>query len=460
MKLGKTLLVAAARAVQVTAGAAAQSLEIGLTRFYRSAGGQTVVVGFARIPFTALDTLTRGPNGVAVYRVAISVRDSANLQLVEQSWTRSLPARMLATARGSTLEHFMFAASPGTYTVELTVHDSASGRVTREQVSLTAFAAKPAASDLLLATAIRPVVGADTTLAAGELRKGSAIIQAAVRPLLTPQSAQLGYYLEWYGGGWPAQAETAAVSVRILHLDGTLVVTTPAQQVPFGAGGGVTRAMIDLAGLPPGEYGFEVVVAGKDTTVARRASFRMGGIESVALLAEPPPADVFEGKSEATLDTLYAPLIYLMTSDETGIYSSLTVEGKRTFLRRFWTKRDPSPGTPANELLAAFYGRIGDANRRYREGGAAEIPGWRTDRGRIFIKYGPLQEVMQRPQAGNTLPYEVWKYSSGRLLKYVFMDLTQFGNYALIWTDDRREPSRPNWQSMLGPEGVQDVQRF
>ena len=67
---------------------------------------------------------------------------------------------------------------------------------------------------------------------------------------------------------------------------------------------------------------------------------------------------------------------------------------------------------------------------------------------------------MQRPQAGNTLPYEVWKYSQGRLLKYVFMDLTQFGNYALIWTDDRREPSRPNWQSLLGPEGVQDVQRF
>ncbi len=422
MKLGKMLLVLAALAAQRAGGAAAQSLEIGLTRSYRSAGGQTVVDGFARIPFTALDTLTRGPNGVAAYRVAISVRDSANLQLVEQSWTRSLPARMLGTARGSTLEHFMFAASPGTYTVEVSVHDSASGRVTREQVPLTAFAAKPAASDLLLATAMRAAVGGDTTLASGELRKGSAIVQAAVRPLLTPQQAQVGYYLEWYGGGRVGQAaETAAVSVRILRADGTPVVATPAQQVPFGAGGGVTRAMIDLAGLPPGEYGFEVVVQGRDTTAARRAPFRMGGLESVALVEPPPPPDVFEGKSEATLDTLYAPLIYLMTSDETGIYSSL---------------------------------------RRYREGGAAEIPGWRTDRGRIFIKYGPPQEVMQRPQAGNTLPYEVWKYSSGRLLKYVFMDLTQFGNYALIWTDDRREPSRPNWQSLLGPEGVQDVQRF
>src|SRR6266516_2205461 len=203
MKLGKMLLVLAALAVHGAAGAAAQSLEIGLTRFYRSAGGQTVVDGFARIPLTAL-------------------------------------------------------------------------------------AAKPAASDLLLATAMRVAVGGDTTLAAGELRKGSAIVQAAVRPLLTPQQAQVGYYLEWYGGRLGQPAETAGVSVRILRADGTPVVATPAQQVPFGAGGGVTRAMIDLAGLPPGEYAFEVVVQGRDTTAARRAAFRMGGLESVALV-EPPP---------------------------------------------------------------------------------------------------------------------------------------------------------------------------
>jgi hypothetical protein len=40
------------------------------------------------------------------------------------------------------------------------------------------------------------------------------------------------------------------------------------------------------------------------------------------------------------------------------------------------------------------------------------------------------------------------------------MDLTRFGNYALIYTDDRREPSRPNWEELLGTEAVQDVQRF
>jgi GWxTD domain-containing protein len=457
----KAVIVAAVLAVQA-AGAAAQGgsggLEIGTTRFYRSAGNQTVVDGFARVPFAVLDSLTRGPSAIATYRLVLSVRDSAGLQLVADSWTRNVPARLLGTPRGSSLEHFTFAAKPGSYTIEVAVHDSATGRITRAQLPLTAFAARPAASDLLLATGMRAAAGADTALRPADLRKGGVILEAAVRPLLTPTSAGIGYYLEWYGKG--LVAETAAVSVRVLKADGSPLVTTPPQQVPFEAAGGVTRSMVDLAGLPPGDYGFEVRVEARDTTVSRQAPFRMGGLETVAMTAPPAAPDKFETMTEAQLDTLYGPLIYLMTTDETGIYSTLTVDGKRNFLRRFWAKRDPTPGTPRNEEQENFYARIGEANRRYREGGAAEIPGWRTDRGRIFIKYGAPQEVMQRPQAANTLPYEVWKYTQRQLLKFVFMDMTQFGNYALIWTDDRREPSRANWASLLGPEGVQDVQRF
>lgn len=456
--LGMAALVAcsAARAAAQTPQQPTASLELDAVRFYRSASTQTVVDGFGRVPFTLLDALTRGPDGVAAYRVTISVRDSANLELVNQSWTRTVPARMLSVARGSALEHFTFAAKPGTYVVELTVRDSASRRVARQRVSLATYAAAPPVSDLLLATGMRPAGGADTALGSGELRKGGVIVEAADRPLLTPQQAQLGYYVERYS----QMPETAAVSARIVRGDTTTVVKTAPQVVTFGSGGGITRGMVDLAGLPPGEYAFEVIVKGHDTTVARRAPFRMGGMETVALTAPAAPADTFAQLSEAQLDTLYAPLVYVMTSDEMGIYSTLTVQGKRDFLRRFWAKRDPTPGTPLNEFQRDFYARIKEANRRFREGGAAEIPGWRTDRGRIFIKYGPPQEVMQRPQAGNTLPYEVWKYTRNRALKYVFLDQTQFGNYALIWTDDRREPSRPNWESLLGPEAVQDVERF
>ena len=168
----------------------------------------------------------------------------------------------------------------------------------------------------------------------------------------------------------------------------------------------------------------------------------------------------FSSASEAKLDSLYGPLVYLMKADERGRYGSLNIEGKRAFLREFWKRRDPTSDTPANEAMTSFYGRVATVNRMFREGGAAEIPGWRTDRGRIYLKYGPPSAVLRRPQPPSTNPYEVWRYEKQRLLKFVFLDLTRFGNYTLIWTDDRFEATRPDWYLLLGPEAAQDAMRF
>ena len=168
----------------------------------------------------------------------------------------------------------------------------------------------------------------------------------------------------------------------------------------------------------------------------------------------------FSTASEAKLDSLYGPLIYLMKADERGRYSGLTVDGKRAFLKQFWKRRDPTPETPDNDARVSFYGRVATVNRMFREGGAAEIPGWRTDRGRIYLKYGPPDAVLSRPQPASTNPYEVWRYEHAKARKFVFLDLTRFGNYALIWTDERLESSRPDWNLLLGPEAVDDAMRF
>ena len=149
-----------------------------------------------------------------------------------------------------------------------------------------------------------------------------------------------------------------------------------------------------------------------------------------------------------------------MTPDERGVYPGLTPEGKRSYLRQFWKKRDPTPGTARNEAEDQFYATVAAANREFREGGAAAVPGWRTDRGRIYIRYGPPDEVLDRGQAGSTRPYVVWKYTARKRQRYVFLDATSLGNYELIWTDDRRESSRPDWQTLLGAAAVDEVQRF
>jgi GWxTD domain-containing protein len=172
------------------------------------------------------------------------------------------------------------------------------------------------------------------------------------------------------------------------------------------------------------------------------------------------PADEYDGYQVAALDSLYRPLVHVMEDEERGIYDGLSVDGKRNYLRRFWAKRDPAPGTTENEAKDLYYGRIAEANKRFREGGAAQVEGWHTDRGRILLRYGEPDERLNRPQSGTTPPYEVWKYTRTRARKFVFLDETRFGHYALLYTDERREPSRPDWEAILGPEAAKDVKGF
>ncbi|MBI4503183.1 MAG: GWxTD domain-containing protein [Gemmatimonadetes bacterium] len=437
------------------------SVELRAARFYRGAGG-TLVDGFAKVPYAILDTL-RGAGGKAAYRVQISVRDSSGLELTSSGWSQNVPAEILRFAHASTVEHFAFAAVRGRYDVEVTVIDSASGRRSRATTSIEPYTASPFASDLILTSGIRRALAGDSVPRPGEIRKGSVFLVVATRPVLTPQDEKLYYYVELY----PGRAARAELTAQVRATDGRELFSAVPQTSNVSAGGGVAASVLNLGGLPPGSYRLTLDVKLPDTTIARDGEFEVAGFEAAALArgaeaaAPANRADTsFASLNEAQVDSLYLPLMHIMEADERGPYESLSLVGKRNFLRQFWTKRDPSPGTPQNEAREQYYARIAEANQRYREGGAARIPGWRTDRGRIFIRYGDPDETLKRPQSGPTRPYEVWKYTRGRPRKFVFLDDTGFGHYQLIYSDERREPSRSDWEYMLGLEAAADVKRF
>lgn len=449
LALTAVMAVGAGRPAQTESG-----LTVSLIRRFRPASAQTVVDVFCRIPLQLVSPI--GSAGGS-YRFAVSVRDSTGLELVSQSWATPVRAEILRSRGASTSEHLAFAAKAGRYTVQVTVTDSASGRVSRTETAAAAFGGSPGGSDLLLGSDMHQAAGpADTVARGGEIRLGSLFLATSGLPVLTPQSSRLAYYLELY----PAHAESVQVAVRVLSDSGKQIVAAAPSLVAIGAGGGIISGMVDLAGLPPGRYQAEVKVGGPDS-LTRVARFGMTGFESVAEAAAVVDAGEWPGGlAEAQLDSAYEPLVYLMTAEEQGVYSGLSLDGKRKWLRQFWARRDPTPGTARNEDRDRFYAAIGEANRRYREGGASQVPGWRTDRGRIFVKYGVPDETLERRQAGSTNPYDCWKYTRTRALKFVFMDLTGFGNYVLIYTNDQHESGRPNWQDLLGPEALLDVQRF
>ena len=135
---------------------------------------------------------------------------------------------------------------------------------------------------------------------------------------------------------------------------------------------------------------------------------------------------------------------YIISEEERAAFKRLTTDGEREhFIEQFWLRRDPTPGTPANEFKEEHYRRIAYANNRFS---TQKVEGWRTDRGRIYIVYGPPDEIESHPAGGGQVspyPYEQWLYHhiEGVADNVImdFVDQTQTGDYRMT-SDPNRNP--------------------
>ena len=102
-------------------------------------------------------------------------------------------------------------------------------------------------------------------------------------------------------------------------------------------------------------------------------------------------------------------VVYIITPKERDVFLKLLTDKEREiFMGAFWKQRDPTPGTPANEFREEHYKRIQYANKFY--GRSTPLPGWRTDRGRIYIILGEPKSIEQFDQTSNVYPTEIWFY--------------------------------------------------
>src|SRR5271155_4520817 len=109
-----------------------------------------------------------------------------------------------------------------------------------------------------------------------------------------------------------------------------------------------------------------------------------------------------EKKARAELATPYKKWLnedvaYIITDEERAAFKQANNDEEREqFIDQFWQRRDPTPDTEENEFKEEHYRRIAYANEHY----AAGIPGWKSDRGRIYIMYGPADEIDAHPSGG------------------------------------------------------------
>jgi GWxTD domain-containing protein len=439
------------------------SIALSVVRFYRPELRQTRVKAFIQIPYILLQPSGEGPSGRMSYTVAVKVRDSSALTLVDNAWQGHAPAEARQPG-ASALEVLDFGLAPGDYRLEVSVTDSLSGRSIESAVAMEGFKSEPALSDLLLAPKIRPATAEDVTPGPGEIRRGSLLITGSAELLLTPLRSRAFYLVEAYS----AKADSGSLTMTVIDSSGKTLISTPPSTTQLAAGGGVLTGSLDLAGLPAGAYRMKATLSIGGQTVERVSPFVMADLaETVAKdVARREASRVtdegyFADLSEEQLDEAQRPLSYIAKSGELSVYNKkLSLAAKRKFMTDFWRQRDPTPATPRNESREQFYQSIELANRTFREGGRAGQSGWRTDRGRVYAKYGVPDEVLRRSQQGKAPPYEAWRYSTGKGRYFVFADRTGFGAYNLIATNELQERGIPHWQSIVGLDVVQDIGRF
>ena len=157
------------------------------------------------------------------------------------------------------------------------------------------------------------------------------------------------------------------------------------------------------------------------------------------------PRNVKPELKKAYKDWLDKDVAYIITDEERKAFKKLATDDEREkFIEEFWRRRDPDPDTAENEFKEEYYERIAYTNEHFSSG----IPGWKTDRGRIWIMYGKPDERETHPMGGSyerpswegggstsTYPFEIWFYrylpGVGSGIEIEFVDPTGSGEYRI-----------------------------
>ncbi len=144
---------------------------------------------------------------------------------------------------------------------------------------------------------------------------------------------------------------------------------------------------------------------------------------------------------------------WIITDEERKTFNSLKTDDEREqFIEQFWLRRDPDPDTDSNEYREEYYQRIAYSNEHFTSG----IPGWKTDRGRIYIMFGPPHQKESHPSGGSynrpiwegggstsTYPFEIWWYryieGVGSDVEIEFVDPTGSGEYRIARNPNEKD---------------------
>jgi len=176
---------------------------------------------------------------------------------------------------------------------------------------------------------------------------------------------------------------------------------------------------VDSINFPAGNY--TVVVEGYNARAGSNPDLKATTSRSFSVHWADLPLTI------TNLDKAIEEMRYVASGEELDyIEGGKTIDEKRRRFLEFWNKRNPDPSSGGNPLMEEYYRRVEYANREFGH----YIEGWKTDRGMVYIRLGPPENIERHPFEMATRPYEIWYYYQLNR-ECIFVDYSGFGDYRL-----------------------------
>lgn len=253
-----------------------------------------------------------------------------------------------------------------------------------------------------------------------------------------------------------------SIGYRIVGGDGVEVKNFP-KKIKNKPGSSVVEiGGINVVSLKSGTYFLELTATdlnNNQSLTVRKKFFVYREQDAAAHLAESAgtsgkgyagvDADHYDTATEAEIDEEFETTRYINSKEDRNTYKNLNLEGKRAFIREFWSKNDPSPGTVDNERKREYLQNVRYANENFS---GTFKKGWKTDRGRIILVYGKPDEVERFPFSTENRSYQVWHYFSVQGgVYFVFVDKRGMSDFELVHATARGELYDAEWQRWINP---------
>jgi GWxTD domain-containing protein len=255
---------------------------------------------------------------------------------------------------------------------------------------------------------------------------------------------KINYYMEVYG--LSTSASSQMVVRYILARPSGEIIQDVSFTNPYTSQNVILTDSVSFEKAEDGAYDFIVEI--KDPVTGNTASTSkrifMYEEQNNALLAMLTGGETLAPYTDDQALDMRERIAILANSDELARYDQLSLDLKPYFVYQFWKQRDPTPDTPENELLDAFNERYDYVMAKFT---TKNKPGYLTDMGRVYLKYGPPDEISSQPMGLSSMPElenstfqteptEAWEYESGGQNKkkaiFVFVDFDSDGEYSIF----------------------------